>query len=162
MFWINYAFCLFLCSLLFLASLVPYILFLEKIYLFILERVGGRGKQRGRERISSTFPTEWGAQHEAQPQTPRSWPEPKPRVSHPTNWGTQGPLFCCDIFLNNPLAKFCRWLTLQMYIFDVPLHMNANVVGYKTLNSFSLRMLKLISHCLLMSRSVRNLIFIWF
>lgn len=71
--------------------------------------------------------------------------------------------FCWNIFLNNSLAKFYGWSDLQMYIFTLSSHLNVNVAECKSLNlNFSLRTLKLLSHHLLVSRSVRNLIFIWF
>ena len=64
------------------------------------ERCGGGGrvgwKQRKRERereppADSQLSTEPDARLD--PMTPRSWPEPKSRVEHLTNWTTQVPTF---------------------------------------------------------------------
>ena len=66
-----------------------------KIYFFIFyffERVGGRGRGRGTEGISSRLLLSTEPDAGLDPMTLRWWPEPKSRAWCLTNWAAQGPL----------------------------------------------------------------------
>ena len=81
-----------------------------KRFIYFRERESWCMGQGERERRSS-FSTEQGAQHGLDLRTLRSWPEPKPRIRHKTDWTTQAPLSvsCFKItFLDSP-SKFKKY-----------------------------------------------------
>ena len=74
---------------------------------FVCQHVSrGRGRERERrERIPSRLHAVRGSI----PQIMRSWPEPKPRVRHLTDWATQATWFLRLLSLNMKTSFQLRW-----------------------------------------------------
>ena len=90
--------------------------FYLKMHLFERERDhDGGGAERGREnpQADSTLSSELNT--ELDPRTLRSWPKPKWRDRHLTDWATQAPLEC--FFLKPVFFSVLRqWIVNSMYL----------------------------------------------
>ena len=87
----SYGICLSQSDLFYLyTNFIIYFFILIYIFFYFRERAWAGERGRGRKRISSMPHAQHRAWHKSW--IPRSWPEPKSRVGHSTDWATHAPL----------------------------------------------------------------------